>query len=671
MRTRKYRTFVGDFETTVFDGQEHTEVWASASVELNTEDVKIFHSIEDQFEYFKALKTNLIIYYHNLKFDGSFWLSYFLDKLGFTPSFEIADEENNDYKWSKEQDMENNTYKCSISEMNQWYSITVKVNGKIIEFRDSYKLLPYSVERIGQSFNTKHKKLDIEYEGFRYAGCPITEEEKAYIANDVLVVKEALEIMFNDGHNKLTIGSCCLSEFKTGYKNAEWDSLFPDLSELDLNSELFKYPTIDAYIRRSYKGGWCYLVPEKANRVYGDGCTFDVNSLYPSVMHSSSGNRYPVGLPTFWKGNFIPDQAFMDNHYYFIRIRTRFYLKDNKLPFIQIKGDPLYRGNEQLTTSDVRNPDTGTYHTHILNDITNELQDTRVTMTLTMTDYLLFLDHYNVVEFEILDGCYFETKIGLFDDYLDKYAKIKATSKGAVRETAKLFLNNLYGKLASNTNSSFKIPYLDEDKVLRFVTIPDFHKKPGYIPVGSAITSYARNFTIRHAQLNYHGPDAPGFIYADTDSIHCNLPASEIKGLAIHSSKFSHWSLDAVWDKGYFSRQKTYIEHVLASDSLPSIQQEALSLGYTNDSTFYDVKCAGMPKNAQAIFRRSLMNEPLTANEIEDHKYTAETVDFINKGSKLEDFKTGLTIPSGNLKSMRVRGGTILKDKEYVMRDFY
>ena len=49
---RKTRTFMCDFETTVYTGQVNTEVWASASVELFTEDVNIFHSIEEQFNYF-------------------------------------------------------------------------------------------------------------------------------------------------------------------------------------------------------------------------------------------------------------------------------------------------------------------------------------------------------------------------------------------------------------------------------------------------------------------------------------------------------------------------------------------------------------------------------------------------------------------------------------------
>lgn len=73
-------------------------------------------------------------------------------------------------------------------------------------------------------------------------------------------------------------------------------------------------------------------------------------------------------------------------------------------------------------------------------------------------------------------------------------------SKDAMRELAKLFLNNLYGKMASNEDSSFKFAYIKEDKSIGFIPIAEANKKAGYIPVGSAITSYARNFTIRAAQ---------------------------------------------------------------------------------------------------------------------------------------------------------------------------
>ena len=160
-----------DFETTVYKGQTNTEVWASASVELYTEDVSVFHSISEQFDYFVNLNTNIIAYYHNLKFDGSFWLSFLLVDKHFVQSVAKTGENETDVTFLKEKEMGNNTFKYSISDKGQWYSIIIKVHNHFIEIRDSLKLLPFSVAKIGKSFGTKHKKLDMEYTGFRYAGC--------------------------------------------------------------------------------------------------------------------------------------------------------------------------------------------------------------------------------------------------------------------------------------------------------------------------------------------------------------------------------------------------------------------------------------------------------------------------------------------------------------------
>src|SRR5699024_9009342 len=134
------------------------------------------------------------------------------------------------------------------------------------------------------------------------------------------------------------------------------------------------------------------------------------------------------------------------------------------------------------------------------------LRSTAVTMTMTMTDWELFKKHYELVDTEILDGCWFFSKIGIFDEYIDKYAEMKKTSKGARRTLAKLFLNNLYGKEAASTDSSFKIAYVKEDGVIGFFPVKEHAKAPGYIPCGAAITSYSRCFTITAAQQNYYGP---------------------------------------------------------------------------------------------------------------------------------------------------------------------
>lgn len=660
MQQKTFRYFVGDFETTVFQGQEYTEVWASASVEMFTEDVKIFTSIEDQFDYFVSLKQNICVYYHNLKFDGNFWLSFLMFTKKFKQACRPTGDREIDIEFIKDTCMKNNTYKYSISDMGQWYTITIKVNGYFIVIRDSLKLLPFSVRKIGKSFGTKHKKTEIEYEGIRYSGCEITKQEREYIANDVLVVKEALEIMFEQGHTKLTIGSCCLAEYRKLIGQKTFEKYFPDLSQVELNYNTYGYTDADRYIRRSYRGGWCYVVEGKQGKIHNNGLTADVNSLYPSVMHSESGNYYPIGTPTFWKGNMIPPEALICNRYYFIRVRTRFYIKENMLPFIQIKNNMLYKPNECLKTSDIYSKIKGTYLREFIN-LDGEIEQARPEMVLTMTDYALLKDHYKLEDFEILDGCWFETKIGIFDVYIDKYKKIKMNSKGAIRELAKLFLNNLYGKMASSNNSSFKYCVPKEDGTFTFWQIDEHNKKVGYIPVGSAITSYARNFTIRTAQANYYGVEKRGFIYADTDSIHCDLTPEELNGVKIHDTDFCCWKLEGYWDRAIFTRQKTYIEHITHTD------------GEELDNPYHLVKCAGMPDKCKDLFIKSLTGyyyeqcEDYNIRQLEYNKLKPEEKVFVNEKREMEDFKVGLIVPS-KLRPKRIKGGVVLVDTTYEMR---
>ena len=113
---RKTRTFMCDFETTVYDNQESTEVWASALVELYTENVIILHSIEETYEYFKSLDCNITMYYHNLKFDGAFWLSYLLVDLGFKQALVHNSDKEFDVSWKYEKDMENHEVKFVVSD---------------------------------------------------------------------------------------------------------------------------------------------------------------------------------------------------------------------------------------------------------------------------------------------------------------------------------------------------------------------------------------------------------------------------------------------------------------------------------------------------------------------------------------------------------------------------
>ena len=303
-----------------------------------------------------------------------------------------------------------------------------------------------------------------------------------------------------------------------------------------------------------------------------------------------------------------------------------------------------------LESSDFVDRKTGKHYTKYT-DTDGTIKDTRVELTLTMTDYELIKEHYNLVDFEIIDGCYFYAMVGIFDDYIDKYKKIKMESKGAKRELAKLFLNNLYGKMASSMNSSFKVALIKEDGNITFKAVKAMDKTPGYIPVGSAITSYARNFTIRAAQKNYYGKDKRGFIYADTDSIHCDLSPEEVKGITVHDKNFCCWKLESEWDLGVFARQKTYVEHIVKED------------GELVDRPYYNIKCAGMPDKCKNLLRMSI--EGYTEEEY--NNLNEEEKEFVKTKRTLADFKVGLVVPS-KLLPKRIHGGIVLQSTTYEMR---
>ena len=210
--------------------------------------------------------------------------------------------------------------------------------------------------------------------------------------------------------------------------------------------------------------------------------------------------------------------------------------------------------------------------------------------------------------------------------------------------------------MASSTDSSFKVAQQKDDTSLGFLEVKANDKKPGYIAVGSAITSYSRNFTIRAAQKNYYGVDKPGFIYADTDSIHCDLSPEEIKGINVSDTEFCCWKLESCWDEAIFTRQKTYIEHIV-KENLKEI-----------DTPYYNIKCAGMPDKCKDLF---LMTLNATEEQIKGYQ-SSENIDdeykeFLSKSRKLTDFKVGLLIP-GKLLPKRIPGGVVLVETTYEMR---
>ncbi len=291
----------------------------------------------------------------------------------------------------------------------------------------------------------------------------------------------------------------------------------------------------------------------------------------------------------------------------------------------------LYPPMEMLKTSAVYNRITGEYDDTIIGYDGRE-ETVRPEITLTGIDYKRFHEFYDVYDEQVLYGCYFETDIGLFDSYINHYYEIKMNSESGKRELAKLYLNNLYGKFATSTDSSYKVCYM-EDGVLKFYPVIENNRSTVYIPVGSAIVAYARDFTIRHAQDNYNT-----FAYADTDSLHCYCNQSELINVNIHPTNLGCWKIESEWEEGFFVRQKTYLEKINGE---------------------WHITCSGMGKQAKKNVTNMLNNHY--------DKMRACDIVFSDRLQTVEDFKKGFTV-FGNLKSKCIEGGVYLNEQEYRLR---
>lgn len=218
-----------------------------------------------------------------------------------------------------------------------------------------------------------------------------------------------------------------------------------------------------------------------------------------------------------------------------------FKLKKNRLPMIQVKGQPFrFLDTEYIT----------------------ECLDEPLELYLTSVDFDLFLHSYDIYYIEYVDGFKFKGKQGMFKDYIDYWNKVKVDNSKeggdiSLRTLAKLMLNNLYGKMATQTTLRRKVPYLKDDGVVGYKTEYEEQKDPVYTAMASFITAYARDLTIRSALKVYKN-----FVYADTDSLHLLKDPTNAKKLPIDQTELGKFKLESEPVRARFLRAKTYLEEI-------------------------------------------------------------------------------------------------------------
>lgn len=530
MKITDRRFLVADFETSTQAWLERdsgwTRVWLWGLYDIETDNFE--HGLDlDSFMQRVLIKDkagNPLIYFHNLKYDGSY-IVWWLYAHGYTYDEDLSDV---------------NTFRTCISDMGQWYFVEVciykhKKAKYIIKFQDSLKKIPLPVRDIPQAFGfaDEEAKGEIDYDEYRPVGHLPTEDELTYLRGDVVIVAKALKQLEEQGFTKMTNSGDAFYEWKRSLQTEQAISkgIKPD------HNYRQHFPLlpieVDDYIRRAYRGGWTYVNPRFAGELITKPVeVWDINSMYPDKMR----NKYlPVGEPTFFEGKPQPNKY----QCYIVRIMINFEIKKDHLPCIQLKNSFLFNPTDYIDSS----------------------KDQEIEMVVTNIDLSLIFAQYHVKSIKYIDGYYFRKYKGYFEKHIDSQMAIKEASTGGKRYVAKLRMNTVYGKTATSPRKKSKIPYLEDD-VLKFYFSEEKVEEPEYTALAVFITSWARHDIIKDAQNNYDR-----FIYCDTDSLHMlKREDGQEPNLPIHQTHLGYYKKEHDVIKSTFLRSKTYIEQYANGD---------------------------------------------------------------------------------------------------------
>lgn len=370
--------------------------------------------------------------------------------------------------------------------------MTMKVhdrNNHIWQFRDSYSLLQHSLEKLTKGFGVSHIKMkqpkDKDDRQIPYDQAP--DDWNRYCLNDCIGLFEVLKSFSSVmGELKGTIGcsaaSSAIGTWRLSYLKCPISTYFQ-------HNQIF---------RNAFYGGRTEIFNQFANEDEAPFYDYDVNSMYPSVMHD---NLFPVSIPISVKYTDPND------------VRGRLGIMecevtapdDLNIPFLP------YHYNKKLLF-----PIGSWKGFYDFCEIEKAL------------DLGYKIKPERTWEFE---GDY------IWKDFIEALYPLKQNSKGAKAETAKLLMNSSFGKTGERDIQPKLVeggdylglrPY---DFIYGYASKNEFRPSPYHLPANALrVTALARvkiynliEQVIARKGTNY---------YMDTDSLICNvrLPTSKNLG---------------------------------------------------------------------------------------------------------------------------------------------
>lgn len=426
-------------------------------------------------EYNLNKERRLIIYVHNLAYEFQWFKKYF--------------------EWEKV---------FALDSRKPIYAVTTSG----IEFRCSYLLSGYSLEKLGENL-TKYKvnKLvgDLDYKLIRHSKTPLTDTEWHYILNDGLVVmahiQEEIERLGSIAKLPLT---------KTGYvrelcreRCLKGDNRFDYVRTMKALTL-----TVDDYheLKRTYTGGFTHANINYVGKIVNNVSSYDFSSSYPAVMLSE---KYPMSkaIPTIIKD----EQHFIDClNYYCCMFDCKFVNIQSKVPFENYISLSRCRGAKSPIVNNGR-----------------IVEATEITVSLTEQDFFIISQMY---EWEYIEISNFKR---YYKDYLPKdfiltilqLYKDKTELKGVLEKiveylVSKGMINACYGMCVTDPcrdENTYEDNNWVTEKADVAMLLEAYNKNPQrvlYYPWGVWVTAYARR-NLFSGILEFKDD----YIYSDTDSI--------------------------------------------------------------------------------------------------------------------------------------------------------
>ena len=381
------------------------------------------------------------------------------------------------------------------------------------EFRCSYIHSNMNLDTYTKKMGVKHKKLTgtFDYDKLRYPWTELTDDEIAYCVHDVQGLVEAIEIeMKHDGDNLYTFPLT-----STGYVRRDAKKAMSEVSQSFIKGQLPDYE-IYKMLREAFRGGNTH-----ANRYYADYTLHNVHSAdrsssYPDVMCNC---KFPIS--EFYRLGNIPYEEVIK----MIGKRQKACLMRVAITGVYLKR--IDWGCPYLSLSKCR------YVENPLIDNGRIISADYLETTITDIDLKILLSEYSWKDIKFFD--FATARYGYLPEplrktickyYYNKTGLKNVEGQELLYTKSKNKLNSLYGMCAQDPvkqsilfiDEDFKEQNDNEEELLKA------YNKKAFLAYqwGVWVTAWARYRLEEGIQLA-HGdtddPNAPQFVYCDTDSV--------------------------------------------------------------------------------------------------------------------------------------------------------